>query len=76
MKKPHPILTLPEVAALLKVAERTLYTMAQNGEIPCFKVRGQWRFRRADLDQWIASKLPSKIKMKTRTTDHGQAPQG
>jgi len=50
---PDEILTLPEVAQLLKVAERTVYTMAQRGEIPAFKVRGQWRFKRLDLDQWI-----------------------
>lgn len=47
------ILTLPEVAQLLKVAEKTVYTMAQKGELPAFKVRGQWRFKRADIDQWI-----------------------
>ena len=47
------ILTLPEVAQLLKVAEKTVYTMAQKGEVPAFKVRGQWRFKSADLDHWI-----------------------
>lgn len=47
------ILTLPEVAQLLKVAEKTVYTMAQKGGLPAFKVGGQWRFRRADLDNWI-----------------------
>lgn len=47
------ILTLPEVAQLLKVPEKTVYTMAQKGELPAFKVRGQWRFKRVDLDQWI-----------------------
>jgi excisionase family DNA binding protein len=50
---PDEILTLPEVAQLLKVAEKTVYTMAQRAEIPAFKVRGQWRFKRLDLDQWI-----------------------
>jgi excisionase family DNA binding protein len=48
-----PILTLPEVAVLLKVAEKTVYTMARGGQIPAFKVRGQWRFRRDDIDRWI-----------------------
>ena len=48
-----PILTLPEVAVLLKVAEKTVYTMAQRGQLPAFKVRGQWRFKRSDLEQWI-----------------------
>ena len=47
------ILTLPEVAVLLKVAEKTVYTMAQTGQIPAFKVRGQWRFKHDDLDAWI-----------------------
>ncbi len=48
-----PILTLPEVAVLLKVAEKTVYTMAQTGQIPAFKVLGQWRFKHDDLDAWI-----------------------
>ena len=48
------ILTLPELAKLLRVAEKTVYTMAQGAELPGFKVRGQWRFRRRDIDQWIA----------------------
>ena len=50
---PDEILTLPEVARLLKVAEKTVYTMAQLAELPAFKVRGQWRFKRVDIDQWI-----------------------
>lgn len=45
--------SLPEVAQLLKVAEKTVYTMAQRSELPAFKVRGQWRFKRADIDAWI-----------------------
>ena len=48
-----PILTLPEVAVLLKVAEKTVYTMARKGQIPAFKVRGQWRFKLDDIDRWI-----------------------
>jgi excisionase family DNA binding protein len=50
---PDEILTLNEVAQLLKVADKTVYTMAQKAEIPAFKVRGQWRFKRADIDRWI-----------------------
>ena len=47
------ILTLKEVAALLKVGEKTIYSMAKDAQLPAFKVRGQWRFRRVDIDQWI-----------------------
>jgi excisionase family DNA binding protein len=27
--------------------------MAQKAQLPAFKVRGQWRFKRVDLDRWI-----------------------
>jgi excisionase family DNA binding protein len=47
------VLKLKEVAALLKVGEKTVYSMAQTGELPAFKVRGQWRFSRKDIDAWI-----------------------
>ena len=47
------VLTLKEVAALLKIAERTAYSMMQAGELPGFKVGGQWRFKRADIEAWI-----------------------
>jgi excisionase family DNA binding protein len=50
---PDEILTLPEVGILLKVAEKTVYTMAQKGLLPAFKVGGQWRFKRVDIDEWI-----------------------
>ncbi len=47
------VLTIKEVAALLKLAEKTVYAMANAGEIPAFKIRGQWRIKRADLDKWL-----------------------
>jgi excisionase family DNA binding protein len=47
------VLTIKEVAALLKLAEKTIYTMANAGEIPAFKIRGQWRIKRTDFDKWI-----------------------
>ena len=47
------VLKLRDIAALLKVGEKTVYSMAQAGELPAFKVRGQWRFSRNDIDAWI-----------------------
>jgi excisionase family DNA binding protein len=47
------ILKIKGVAALLKIGEKTVYSMAQTGELPAFKVRGQWRFSRKDIDHWI-----------------------
>jgi excisionase family DNA binding protein len=49
------ILTIRDVAEYLKVTEKTVYGLAQKRKIPCFKVGGQWRFRRDDLEAWIAA---------------------
>lgn len=53
MPMPDEVLTIKEVAVLLKLAEKTVYAMAQAGEIPAFKIRGQWRIKRSELDRWI-----------------------
>lgn len=58
------VLKLKDVAALLKVGEKTVYSMAQTGELPAFKVRGQWRFSRKDIDAWIEQQ-------KRTTRDYG-----
>ncbi|WP_133012440.1 methylation-associated defense system helix-turn-helix domain-containing protein MAD1 [Marinomonas flavescens] len=47
------ILTLREVAAYLKLAEKTAYRLASEGKLPGFKVGGSWRFKREDLEAWI-----------------------
>ena len=54
------ILTLDEVAAYLKAGKRTVYRLAQKGEIPAFKLGGTWRFRRSELDTWIAESIRQK----------------
>jgi excisionase family DNA binding protein len=63
--KNDEVLRLREVADLLKVGEKTVYSMAQTGELPAFKVRGQWRFSRKDIDAWIEEQ-------KNTTQDFGE----
>lgn len=50
------ILTIKQVSDFLKVNERTIYKLAKCGEIPSFKVGGQWRFKKIDIDSWIEKK--------------------
>jgi len=47
------ILTIREVAELLKINEKTAYRLTADGKIPGFRVGGSWRFRLSDIDQWI-----------------------
>ncbi len=49
------IMTIREVAEYLKVNERTIYRLLAAKKLPAFKVGGAWRFRRTDIDSWIAS---------------------
>jgi len=66
MAKPDgDILTLDEVAAYLKAGKRTVYRLAASGEIPAFKLGGTWRFRRSELDRWIAASI-NEMKPKGR----------
>jgi len=61
MSRPQSdILTLDEVAEYLKAGKRTIYRMAQKGEIPAFKFGGTWRFRRRELDAWIGESIHEK----------------
>lgn len=48
------IMTVKDVSNYLKVAEKTVYKLASNKEIPAFKVGGSWRFDKSDLDEWIS----------------------
>jgi excisionase family DNA binding protein len=48
-----PIMTIREIAQTLKLAEKTVYAMASEGDLPAFKIRGQWRVRRTDFEIWL-----------------------
>lgn len=63
--QPDEILTIDEVATYLKAGKRTVYRLAASGKIPAFKLGGTWRFRRSELDSWIAASI-SETKPKGR----------
>jgi excisionase family DNA binding protein len=49
------ILTLEEVADILRISVATARKIVESGELKAKKVRGQWRVRREDLDAYMAS---------------------
>jgi excisionase family DNA binding protein len=51
-----PAMTVRDVAGYLNVNEKTVYRLAQRGELPGFKVAGAWRFQQGDLDDWISAR--------------------
>lgn len=69
------ILTVKELQSYLKVPRPTLYVLAQSGRIPAAKIGRHWRFRRSDVDAWIASQQGKSIPRRNRKKkeDNGSA---
>jgi excisionase family DNA binding protein len=56
------VLTIRELADLLKINEKTAYKLAAGGKIPGFKVGGSWRFERQEIADWIKRKVEEQRK--------------
>ncbi len=54
-------MTIKEVADYLRVNQRTVYRLAVARKMPGFKVGATWRFKRADIDGWIAAQAASPV---------------
>jgi excisionase family DNA binding protein len=53
------VMTVKEVADYLRVNQRTVYRLAVERRLPGFKVGTNWRFKRDDIDGWIAAQSPA-----------------
>lgn len=59
--KAREIMSLREVAELLRCNRSTIYRMLKRQEIPGFKVGGDWRFARSEIEAWIARRTAESI---------------
>jgi excisionase family DNA binding protein len=60
------ILTIREVAELLKINEKTAYKLAAEDKIPGFRVGGSWRFKRSAIEAWIDAQSAPKVRMRKK----------
>ncbi len=51
--EPDAVMTISEVSKYLKLAESTIYKLAQEGKLPGRKFGGNWRFSREELNEWL-----------------------
>ncbi|MBX3325326.1 MAG: helix-turn-helix domain-containing protein [Nitrospira sp.] len=49
----NELMTATDTCRFLKMTQPTLYRYLRNRQIPAFKLGNEWRFVRADLEQWI-----------------------
>ena len=60
----NDIMTAQELSAYLKITTTTIYKLAQQGDIPSFKIGSEWRFKKELIDRWLekgADLAPKKI---------------
>ena len=60
-----PNLSVEETARWLGVTSRTIYRLVKSGQLPAFRVGGQWRFSRTILEAWVADEV-TKTQRKSR----------
>ena len=54
-------LTTHDVQDLLQVDRTTIYRMVESGRLPAIRVGKQWRFSRAEIEQWLeAARLSAR----------------
>jgi excisionase family DNA binding protein len=54
MEKAKAVLTIGEVAEMLRVHPTTVYRLLKRGDIPGFKIGGNWRVSVNALDRWMS----------------------
>src|SRR5437588_12995147 len=52
------MMSLEQLAVYLQRDLREVSKLANRGHLPGHKVSGQWRFARAEINQWIETQLP------------------
>ena len=52
------LLTTKQLIELLQLDRTTVYRMLSEGRLPGFKVGGQWRFSRQEIEAWLREQKP------------------
>ncbi len=47
------LMTTRELGEFLRLDRTTIYSMLNEGQLPGFKVGGQWRFSRREIEEWL-----------------------
>lgn len=55
--RPSEIMNPKQAAEYLGLHPITVYRLTKKGQLPGFKLGGQWRFKKDLLDSWIVSKI-------------------
>jgi len=62
------LMTTEEVAGYLRLNRMTIYKMVKSREIAAIKVRGEWRFDKPMVNEWLENNMTPSIKPGPITT--------
>ncbi len=57
------LLNIQQVADYLQLNHSTVYQWAQQGRLPAIKLGGRWRFRRADIEEWLDAQARQPVSL-------------
>lgn len=57
-------LKIKDIVELLNVSEKTVYRWIKEKKIPCYRINYQYRFNKAEINEWI---LSNKIELSSAT---------
>jgi excisionase family DNA binding protein len=49
----NDVLTVKDVATVLRVHQSTIYRLLKRGALPAFRVGSDWRMRACDIAKWL-----------------------
>jgi len=55
------LMTVPEVAQKLNMSTKTVYRMAQEGDLPGVKIGSSWRFLPTQVAKWVKDKAHQPV---------------
>jgi excisionase family DNA binding protein len=66
------VMTVRDLARYLNCHQGTVYRLLKQRDLPAFRLGGSWRFRREQIDEWIANRTKVSRAAGTETTDNRQ----
>lgn len=68
------LLNIQQVADYLQLNHSTVYQWAQQGRLPAIKLGGRWRFRRADIEEWLDAQARQPVTAPSLASAAGNNP--
>jgi PTS system nitrogen regulatory IIA component len=67
------MMSLEQLATYLQRDVREVSKLASRGHLPGHKVAGQWRFARAEINQWIETQIPDYTEQQLTALEKGDS---